>query len=72
MYTLKQPIFLFSLLGFFFVVAVVAVVVDAGPTGYPRLDEQVCGKDRAELRDTLEAAIWLQSGHHGHVRKLKH
>ena len=34
---------------------------------YPRLDEQVCGTKRSELRDTFEAALWQKNGYPEHV-----
>ena len=34
---------------------------------YSPLDQQVCRRQKTELRDAFEAALWLLSGIHGHV-----
>jgi hypothetical protein len=46
----------------------IAVLVGAVCGKFPRLDEQLCGARRSELRDTFEAALWQRTGHPEHVK----
>jgi hypothetical protein len=56
---------------FFLSLVLILSLVGFGLAGYTPLDQQVCRKERTELRDSFEAALWLRSGVHGHVSIIK-
>jgi hypothetical protein len=51
-------------------VLILAVIGLGAEAKFPRLEEQVCGSRRSELRDAFEAALWQKTGYPEHVNMI--